>query len=160
MASSLEDKPERAAKWLCSATKEGCLEHIDRHPDRRRARSHRLSRIVKYLDEEFRLYATVKNELIVRHGEPVPDKPEEYRVLPHLPGFAAYIEAMTRVHEETVPFPFKKIEVKDLDLDFSANEIEALAPIFDGFATDDDGADAAALEARAAIRRERLTASV
>ncbi len=48
----------------------------------------------------------------------------------------ATIEAMTRVHEETVPFPFKKIEVKDLDLDFSANEIEALAPIFDGFVTD------------------------
>lgn len=121
--------------------------------------SYRLSKIVKYLDEEFRLYATVKNELIVRHGEPVPDKPEEYRVLPHLPGFAAYVEAMTRVHEETVPFPFRKIEVKDLDLDFSANEIEALAPIFDGFAVDDDGADATALEARAAVRRERLTAS-
>ena len=91
--------------------------------------SYRLSKIAKYLDEEFRLYATVKNELIVRHGEPVPDKPDEYRVLPHLPGFAAYIEAMTRVHEETVPFPFRKIEVKDLDIDFSANEIEALAPI-------------------------------
>lgn len=118
--------------------------------------SYRLSKIAKYLDEEFRLYATVKNELIVRHGEPVPDKPDEYRVLPHLPGFAAYIEAMTRVHEETVPFPFRKIEVKDLDIDFSANEIEALAPIFDGFATDDDGVDATALEARAAVRRERL----
>lgn len=107
--------------------------------------NHRLVRITKFLDEEKLFFLAARDPLVRKYGEADPKDETAHSVQPGMKNWPLYVEAVSELLAEKIPFPFNKIKVVDLP-PLTPKELMKLQFMIEGVPADEKQVEAEAAE--------------